>query len=57
MEIHSRFELPLRPGIKAIILVPIDISKREVEIIRKYIDFLDTIATEDKPNSELKNET
>lgn len=40
----SRFELPLRPGIKAIIIVPSDISKSEVEKLRSYINFLDSIA-------------
>lgn len=40
----SRFELPLRPGVKAIILVPSDISKSEVEKLRGYINFLDSIA-------------
>jgi len=40
----SRFELPLRPGIKAIIIVPSDISKSEVEKLRGYINFLDSIA-------------
>lgn len=43
----SRFELPLRPGIKAIILVPSNITKNEVDKVRKYIDFLDSIASED----------
>jgi len=40
----SRFELPLRPGIKAIIIVPTDISKSEVDKLRSYINFLDSIA-------------
>lgn len=40
----SRFELPLRPGVKAIILVPSDVTKEEVNKVRKYIDFLDSIA-------------
>lgn len=41
----SRFELPLGPGVKAIILVPSDITKNEVNKVRKYIDFLDSIAS------------
>lgn len=40
----SRFELPLRPGVKAIIIVPSDISKSEVEKLRNYINFLESIA-------------
>lgn len=40
----SRFELPLRVGVKAIILVPSDITKEEVDKIRKYIDFLESIS-------------
>lgn len=50
----SRFELPLRPGIKAIIIVPSDISKSEVEKLRSYINFLDSIAgnTEGVNNNE-----
>lgn len=40
----SRFELPLRSGVKAIILVPSDINKEEVGKIRKYIDFLENIS-------------
>jgi len=40
----SRFELPLRSGVKAIILVPSDITKEEVGKIRKYIDFLESIS-------------
>jgi len=40
----SRFELPLRAGVKAIILVPSNITKVEVIKIRKYIDFLESIA-------------
>lgn len=40
----SRFELPLRTGVKAIILVPSDITKEEVGKIRKYIDFLESIS-------------
>jgi hypothetical protein len=40
----SRFELPLRTGVKAIILVPSDITREEVGKIRKYIDFLESIS-------------
>lgn len=47
----SRFELPLRVGVKAIILVPSDITKEEVDKIRKYIDFLDSISNT-SPNNE-----
>lgn len=42
----SRFELPLRPGIKAIILVPSDITKEEVGKLRRYVDFLESISLE-----------
>lgn len=47
----SRFELPLRPGIKAIIIVPSDISKGEVEKLRGYINFLDSIAGNEEATS------
>lgn len=40
----SRFELPLRAGVKAIILVPSDLTKNEVDKIRKYVDFLESIS-------------
>ena len=49
----SRFELPLRQGVKAIILVPSDITRSEVEKIRKYIDFLASISV---VNNEKINE-
>lgn len=42
----SRFELPLRSGVRAIILVPSDVTKDEVNKIRKYIDFLETISNQ-----------
>lgn len=48
----SRFELPLRPGVKAIIIVPSDISKDEVEKLRSYINFLDSIAKNKDNDSE-----
>ena len=48
----SRFELPLRPGVKAIILVPADINKGDVEKIRKYIDFLNNIASDVPTNHD-----
>lgn len=44
----SRFELPLRSGVRAIILVPSDITKDEVNKIRKYIDFLESISNVEK---------
>lgn len=40
----SRFELPLRTDVKAIIIVPSDITKEEVSKIKKYVDFLNEIA-------------
>lgn len=43
----SRFELPLRPNVKAIIIVPSDIKKSEVEKVRKYIEFLESISNPD----------
>ena len=46
----SRFELPLRQNVKAIILVPSDITKSEVEKVRKYIEFLDSISQPDLEN-------
>ena len=48
----SRLELTLRPGIKAIILVPSDITKPEVQKIRSYIDFLDSIAPDTKSEAK-----
>lgn len=48
----SRFELPLRPGVKAIILVPSNISKTEVQKMRKYIDFLDSISSDEINNGQ-----
>lgn len=40
----SRFELPLRDGVIVSISVPRDITKKEVQKIRKYIDFLESIS-------------
>lgn len=51
----SRFELPLRPGVKAIILVPSDITKNEVNKVRKYIDFLDSIASKTSDSEQAMN--
>ena len=48
----SRFELPLRQNVKAIILVPSDITKSEVEKVRKYIEFLDSISQPDLENDK-----
>lgn len=39
-----RFELPLREGVKAIISTPKDITKKEIQKIKKYVDFLDSIS-------------
>ncbi len=50
----SRFELPLRPGVKAIILVPSDVTKDEVDKVRKYIDFLDSIALQASSKEQSK---
>lgn len=36
----SRFEVSLRPGVKSIVVVPADITKEEVEKIKKLIDSL-----------------
>jgi uncharacterized ferritin-like protein (DUF455 family) len=46
----TKFELPLRENTKAIILLPTDITKKEIAILRKYIDFLDSIAKEEPEN-------
>jgi len=49
----SRFELPLRTGVKAIILIPSDVTKEEVGKIRKYVDFLESISNVTKgPNND-----
>jgi hypothetical protein len=42
----SRFELSLRPGIKAVVVVPSDIKKSEVGQIKKLADFLEDISVE-----------
>lgn len=52
----SRFELPLRSGVKAIILVPSDITKEEVDKIRKYIDFLENISSNSLSKKNLEGE-
>lgn len=52
----SRFELPLRTGVKAIIIVPSDIKTNEVNTLKKYIDFLESIAQKDgEVNQDEKN--
>lgn len=43
----ARFELPLRPGVKAIILIPSDITTAEVGKIKKYIDYVESISIPD----------
>lgn len=40
-----RFELPLRPDVKAIILTPSDITKDEVTKVKKYIEYLESMTT------------
>lgn len=40
----SRFEISLRPGVKAIVIVPSDIRTGEVDRIKKLADFLDSIS-------------
>lgn len=42
----DRFELSLRPNVKAIILVPSDLSTEEVKKIRGLVDYLDKNARE-----------
>jgi hypothetical protein len=44
----TRFELPLRENAKAIILLPGDITKSEVDKVAAYITFLKTIAKEEQ---------
>ncbi|HWY79306.1 MAG TPA: hypothetical protein VNW29_03020 [Candidatus Sulfotelmatobacter sp.] len=44
----TRFELPLRENVKAVILLPGDVTKSEVGKIEAYITFLKTIAKDDK---------
>lgn len=39
-----KFELPLRDGAKAIVSAPSDIMKSEVSKLKKYIEFLESIA-------------
>ncbi|MBI2007477.1 MAG: hypothetical protein HYS83_02155 [Candidatus Blackburnbacteria bacterium] len=50
----SRFELPLRAGVRAIILIPSDVTVEEIEKIRKYLDFLDSISLKSKEENEKK---
>lgn len=44
----TRFELSLRENVKAVILLPGDITKSEVGKIEAYITFLKTIAKDDQ---------
>ena len=41
----TRFELPLRPDAKAIILTPSDLKKEEARKIKAYIDYLENTAS------------
>ncbi|HSX10075.1 MAG TPA: hypothetical protein VLF93_08030 [Candidatus Saccharimonadales bacterium] len=49
----SRYELPLRPGTKAIILIPSDITKSEVSKLKKYFDFVESIAIADEQHIQV----
>lgn len=40
----TKFEIPLRDGISAFISTPMDINKDEVDKIKKYVDYLSSIA-------------
>jgi hypothetical protein len=40
----NRFELNLRPGIKAIILTPSDLKLEEAKRIKKYIEYLEEVS-------------
>lgn len=42
----NRFELLLRPDIRAVISTPSDITKGEVKKIKSYVDFLETLAVD-----------
>lgn len=44
----TKFELPLRENVKAVILLPGDITRSEVGKIEAYITFLKTIAKDDQ---------
>lgn len=44
----TRFELPLRDNRQAVILLPGDITKSEVEKIEAYVTFLKSIAKDDQ---------
>jgi hypothetical protein len=41
----NKFELSLRPNVKAIILTPSDITKEEVIKVKKYIEYLESMTT------------
>lgn len=43
----TRFELPLRPNMKAIILTPSDLTSREVDKILAYVNYLKSISKEE----------
>jgi len=45
----TRFEIPLRKGVKAIIVTPPDISIEEVKKIKLYIEYLEAIAPGNLP--------
>ncbi len=42
----NRFELTLRPNIKAILLTPSDLKIEEAKKIKKYIEYLESVAEE-----------
>ena len=44
----TRFELPLRAGIKAIVLTPSDLTLTEALKLRAYVSLLETLAIPDK---------
>lgn len=44
----TRFELPLRANVKAIILTPSDLTSSEADKIRAYIDYLKSVSKKDE---------
>lgn len=47
----TRFELPLRPSVKAIVLTPSDITNDETKKLKKYIEYLESLTELSENNS------
>jgi len=45
-----RFEIPLRKGVKAVVITPPDITPEEVKKIKLYVEYLEAIAPKESTN-------